>query len=101
MLASESKTIVELEVYNLNFMSTNAFFVKDMKKLMKERNSFLKKNKDLLDSNTKLETSISTHKSDLGKSNLSLQLMIIGKSKFDEILGAQIMQNKYQEFGFV
>lgn len=43
-----------------------------------------------------METSISTLRSDLDKTNLSLQHFTSKKSKLDKILGAQIIGNKYQ-----
>lgn len=52
-MASENKRNEEPEIYKLSFMSTIAFPEKDKKKLMSERDSVLKKNKDH-DTNAKL-----------------------------------------------
>lgn len=76
-MTSESKRTEEFEVYKLNFMFTIALVAEDKKKnLMTERDSILKRYKNLLDSNTKLETTISALKFDLAKANLFLQCMI-------------------------
>lgn len=82
----------------MNFVSTIIFLEEDKKKLINNRDSVIKRNKDFLDS--KLKISVSTLKSDLDKTNFSLQCMIVGKSKFDEILGVQMVRNKHEGFGF-
>lgn len=65
-LALESRRIEEHQVYKFNFMSTITFLkVDEKKKLMNKRDSVLKRNKNFLDSNGKLETSVSTLKSHL------------------------------------
>lgn len=53
-------------------MSTFVFLDEDMKKPMAYGDSVLKKNEDLHGSKTQLETSVSTLKSDLNKTNLFL-----------------------------
>lgn len=54
--------------------------------LINKTAAVLKRSKDLLNSNTKLGTSVSILKSNF-KANLSFQHTIIEKSKPDEILG--------------
>lgn len=71
------------------------------KKLTTEINFVLKKFRDAQDSNVKLENNVSKLKSDLNLSNLSRQQMIIGKSKFDETLGVQLVGNKHEGLGYV
>lgn len=62
---------------------------------MSKKDLVLKRNKDFLDFNTKLETSVCILKSDLDKTNLSLQNMILEKSKLDEHLRSLMIKNKY------
>lgn len=91
--------IKKIEVYKLNYMSTIIFVEEDKKKLTSYRSLF-KRSKDLICASRKLEISISTFKSDLDKTTLSLQRVIAQKSKLDEILVAQIIENKYQGLEF-
>lgn len=70
-LASESK-MIELEMYKLNSISTIVFLKEDNKNLINGRDPVLKRNKDFLDSNTKLETIVSNLMFELDKTNLSL-----------------------------
>lgn len=51
--------------------------------------------------NMQMEINGSTLKTKLNKTNLSLQYIIIWKSKLDEIFGTQMMENKSQELGYV
>lgn len=51
-LAPKNKWIEELEVYKLNSISLIVFLEENKKRLMIERDSGLKRNKYLLDSNT-------------------------------------------------
>lgn len=88
-LAYQSKSTKEFEMYKLNSASTIAFLEENKKKLMNERDSILKRNYDILDSNISLETSVSTVKFDLTKTNLSLQYKILRKLTFDDILRVQ------------
>lgn len=74
--AYESERIEEFEGNKLNFMSMVAFLEEDEEKLRRKRGSVLKENIDLVDSNIKLEATISTLKFDLNKTNLSLQYII-------------------------
>lgn len=53
---------------------------------MNKSNLILKRNKDLLDSNIKLEITIIMPKFDLAKINLYIQCMISGRSTHDETL---------------
>lgn len=60
-----------------------------MTKNCRLRDSVLKKYKYLQDSDAKLENRLVILKTDLNKSNSSVQRMQEGKSKLDDILGAQ------------
>lgn len=74
-LALEIKTLEELEVLKLNSISMIAFLEEDKKNLMNKRFNFKEKYGSPY-SYTKLESSVSTFKSDLDKPNLSIQHMI-------------------------
>lgn len=83
-LVLDEKKNNELEIYKLNFMTTIMFYWR-MTKLTTERDSVLKKQKDLLNSNTKLVNKANIFKKDFNKSNSTLQCKIAGKSNHDEI----------------